>query len=207
MKIITLILGLSYFMVANAFFMVANALGAENAQTGFFKQLSNLCGQAFAGKLVRDNSSDKRFRDKVIILHIRDCSAREIRMPMHVGDDHSRTFILTRNDGNIKLEHDHRHDDGHPDRVSMYGGTTQDMGTEWRQDFPINDFSRRLFMENDLRVSLTNIWTISIRAGQTVSYQLRRPAMKGKPESGRDFKIDFDLNAPVENPPVAWGHK
>ncbi len=200
MKITAIILGLSYLLAGQA-------SGAENAQDRFFKQLGNLCGQAFAGKVVRDNSNDNRFRDKVIILHIRDCSDREIRMPMHVGDDHSRTFILTRNGGNIKLEHDHRHDDGHPDRISMYGGTTQDAGTQWRQDFPINDFSRTLFMENDLRVSLTNIWTIAIRPGKSVSYQLRRPGQKDRPETRRDFKIDFDLNAPVKNPPVAWGYK
>ncbi|PCJ32781.1 MAG: hypothetical protein COA93_08965, partial [Alphaproteobacteria bacterium] len=44
-----------------------------------------------------------------------------------------------------------------------------------------------------------NIWSISIIEGQSISYELRRP--------GREFRIDFDLNSPVENPPAAWGHQ
>lgn len=184
---------------AASFFITGQAFAANNAQDEFFNILNSFCGQAFAGKVAVDNTDDPRFKDKVIILHVRDCAMDEIRLPMHVGDDHSRTFILTKTDAGIKLSHDHRHEDGHPDKLSLYGGNTTEAGTKWRQDFPINDFSKQLFMANDLQVSLTNIWRISIIEGQRISYELRR--------AGREFRIDFDLNSPVENPPAAWGYQ
>ena len=29
-------------------------------------------------------------------MHVRDCSERELRIPFHVGDDRSRTWVVTR---------------------------------------------------------------------------------------------------------------
>ncbi len=197
MKLRTIAIAASFFITGQAF--AAHDAAAKDAQDEFFNVLNSFCGQAFAGKVVVDNSDDPRFKDKVTILHVRDCGRDEIRMPMHVGDDHSRTFILTKTDAGIKLSHDHRHEDGQPDKLSLYGGNTAEYGTKWRQDFPVNDFSRQLFMANDLQASVANIWSISIIEGQSISYELRRP--------GREFRIDFDLNSPVENPPAAWGHQ
>lgn len=197
MKLRTIVFAASFFITGSAF--AANEGIEKNAQDEFFSVLNSLCGQAFSGKVAVDNTDDPRFKDKVTILHVRDCGKDEIRLPMHVGDDHSRTFILTKTDAGIRLSHDHRHEDGHPDKLSLYGGNTAEYGTKWQQTFPINDFSKQLFIANDLQVSLTNIWRISIIEGQRISYELRRP--------GREFRIDFDLNSPVENPPAAWGYQ
>lgn len=172
---------------------------AETTHDTFFENFSSLCGQAVIGAVVKDNRSDARFAGKKIILHVRDCSPSEIRMPMHVGDDHSRTFILRKVESGLEFRHDHRHEDGKPDDVTLYGGVTTASGSGGQQDFPADAKTKALFVENGLDVSVSNVWTVTITPETAVTYALNRP--------GREFKIKFDLNKTVDNPPVAWGHR
>ncbi|MEX0297583.1 MAG: hypothetical protein AB3N28_00835 [Kordiimonas sp.] len=172
---------------------------AETTHDTFFENFSSLCGQAVIGAVVKDNRSDARFAGKKIILHVRDCSPSEIRMPMHVGDDHSRTFILRKVESGLEFRHDHRHEDGKPDDVTLYGGVTTANGSGGQQDFPADAKTKALFVENGLDVSVSNVWTVTITPETAVTYALNRP--------GREFKIKFDLNKTVDNPPAAWGHR
>ena len=170
---------------------------AETSHEAFFENFSSLCGQAFSGVVVQDNRSDPRFGGKEIILHVRDCNATEIRMPMHVGDDHSRTFILRKVESGLEFRHDHRHEDGKPDDVTLYGGVTMTEGSSGQQDFPADDKTKALFITHGLDVSVDNVWTVTISPETIVTYALNRP--------DREFKIKFDLKEMVKNPPVAWG--
>lgn len=178
---------------------VSSGVRAQDEQAHYFEAFQALCGQAFAGAVVMDNRNDQRFADKKIILHIRDCSDREIRMPMHVGNDHSRTFILSRIPEGLLFKHDHRHEDGSPDALTFYGGVATHQGTATKQSFPVDEETKRLFTEHGLAVSLDNVWTISFIPGKSISYELKRP--------NREFRIKFDLNNKVSNPPVAWGYE
>ena len=63
---------------------------------------------------------------------LRDPTA-ELRVPFHVGDN-LRTWILTRTDSGLRLKHDHRHEDGSDDPVTMYGSDTATPGTAARQN-------------------------------------------------------------------------
>ena len=45
-------------------------------------------------------------------MHVRECSEDAIRIPFHVGEDRSRTWVVTRTANGLRLKHDHRHEDG-----------------------------------------------------------------------------------------------
>ncbi|HVS13716.1 MAG TPA: hypothetical protein VMV46_07320, partial [Thermoanaerobaculia bacterium] len=119
-------------------------------------------------------------------------------IPFHVGEDRSRTWVVSRTETGLELKHDHRHEDGTEDAVTWYGGHTDSPGTEVAQLFPADEHSKELFAEHDLPQSVANVWSFELVAGERFSYLLRRP--------GRHFQVDFDLTEPVEPPPAPWGH-
>jgi len=166
-------------------------------QTAFMAQFKPFCGQAFAAKIVQDNQPSPAW-DYPLVVHIRDCEDNVVRMPLHVGDDRSRTWVLTQHADYIDFQHIHLHEDGSADAVSPYGGQTLAAGSAQLQAFPVDDASKALFIENGLDVSVTNTWTIQFVDEQTMSYQLSRP--------GRIFEVHVDLSQPIELPPPAWGY-
>ena len=167
-------------------------------QQQFFESISALCGKAFAGKITAGGSEDDGFSGKTLIMHVRECTDKQLKIPFHVGDDHSRTWIITQTDTGLRLKHDHRHKDGSEDKVTMYGGDTRDTGTANMQSFPVDAESIANFKENGLSQSVTNVWQMMIEA-HTFTYRLMR--------ENRDFKVEFDLTQPVALPPVPWGYK
>ncbi len=167
-------------------------------QETFFNQLAAHCGKAFAGKVVSKDSADAAFRDKSLVMHVRECSDTELKIPFHVGDDHSRTWVITKTDQGLRLKHDHRHQDGTEDNVTMYGGDTANMGTSQKQSFPIDKESIDNFMQNGLTQSVTNVWHMEVTPS-TFSYLLTR--------ENRHFQVDFDLSQSQPLPPAPWGHE
>lgn len=178
----------------------ASAAQAPHPADEFLARLASHCGQAFAGTIVADEpkAENDPFSGKALVMHVRECSPQEMKVPFHVGDDHSRTWVLTRTDGGLRLKHDHRHADGTEDAVTMYGGDTTAPGTALRQEFPADQFSKDLFTRQGLSVSTTNTWAMEIEPGRMFAYELSRP--------GRLFRVEFDLTRPVAAPPTPWGH-
>ncbi|PTB89754.1 hypothetical protein C9927_01325 [Pseudidiomarina aestuarii] len=175
-----------------------NPRPAVNPQADFFAAFEPFCGQSFAAEIVEDNAPSDAW-DHPLVVHIRDCEEDVIRMPLHVGEDRSRTWVLTKHDDYIDFQHIHLHEDGSPDAVSPYGGQTLTAGTAQMQSFPVDEASKALFMENGLDVSVTNTWTIEFVDAETMAYELRRP--------GRIFRVHVDLSQPIDEPPPAWGYK
>lgn len=167
------------------------------AQQQFFQALLPYCGQAYAAKIIADNQPSPAW-DHPLIVHIRDCEDAVIRMPLHVGEDRSRTWVLSLHDGFIDFQHIHLHEDGSPDEVSPYGGRTTAAGTSTLQSFPTDPASQALFIANGLDVSVNNIWIIDFPDEHTLRYRLTRP--------GRLFEVHTDLRQPVAIPPPAWGY-
>ena len=170
----------------------------------FLQHIATYCGQAFAGEITANeprSSEPDAFEGKSLVMHVRGCDTpdKEIRIPFHVGDDHSRTWILTRTDNGLRLKHDHRHEDGSEDTVTMYGGDTASSGTENRQEFPVDQESIATFKREGLNASLENTWAMEVHPGQYFIYELTRP-------NGREFRVQFDLTKPVELPPTPWGY-
>lgn len=160
----------------------------------FWAALTGLCGKAFEGTLARAPEGDTTFADQRLVMHVRSCTADRIRIPFFVGDDRSRTWILTRRDGRIELRHDHRHDDGTEDAVTGYGGTTTNAGSAAAQFFPADEATRAMIPE-----AFSNVWMFRIVPGETLSYGLWR---LGTP---RIFQVDFDVSREVTPPPAPWG--
>ncbi len=158
-------------------------------QDSFFQRLSALCGKSFAGKMIAGNESDASFATAELRAHARECSDREIRIAFDVGEDRSRTWIITRTDGGLRLKHRHMLKDGSEDPVSQYGGDTSVAGTPARQEFPVDEFSKAMFTREGRTVSNTNVWAFEVEPGQTLVYELARP--------GRLFRVSFDLSKPM----------
>lgn len=169
----------------------------------FWSELQELCGKAFAGSIAEDTSNSPDFAGKALVMHVRSCEKNRIRIPFFVGDDRSRTWILTRKKDRIELKHDHRHEDGKPDVVTMYGGTTTSVGEATRQFFPADQETVNVVEapEGNAPSAAANIWWFELFPDEYVSYNLRR--------LGRDrkFTVRFDLKKAIDPPPAPWGWK
>ncbi|HEX2059692.1 MAG TPA: hypothetical protein VHK90_03045 [Thermoanaerobaculia bacterium] len=157
--------------------------------------LRPLCGKAFEGRLVEGTEpSDAEIGRQRLIMHVRQCSDSEIRIPFHVGENRSRTWVLTRTADGVRLKHDHRHEHGSADRITQYGGDTRATTPSRSLDFHADAHTATL-----IPAAATNIWTIAVdESGRTFTYALRREA------TGRRFRVEFDLTAPVAPPLAPW---
>jgi hypothetical protein len=176
---------------------------ANEPADAFLAALARHCGKAYAGRVVANvpaPATPDAFEGKELVMHVRGCDdpGRGLRIPFHVGDDHSRTWVLTRAAAGLRLKHDHRHEDGSDDAVTMYGGDTARPGTATRQEFPVDGESIAMFGREGLPASVTNTWAMEIDPGRRFLYELSRPG-------GRLFQVEFDLTTPVPLPPAPWG--
>lgn len=169
---------------------------AANPQDQFMERLNALCGNAYEGRVVTTDPADRDFASSRLVMHVRECSPTEVKVPFHVGENRSRTWIFTRTGDGIRLKHDHRLEDGSDDPVTMYGGDTAEPGTATAQAFPVDQESIDLFNANDLGVSVTNVWHVEV-TDDVYAYQLRR--------ENRNLRVEFDLTNPVTPPPAPWG--
>ena len=191
-------------LIASATLCVAGCVTPlASPADAFLASLAGLCGKAYAGRIAANlpaSTTPDPFEGKALVMHVRGCDdpTREIRIPFHVGDDHSRTWVLTRTGTGLRLKHDHRHEDGSPDAVTMYGGDTAGPGSTQRQAFPVDAESIAMFEREGLAASVTNTWAMELVPGNAFVYELSRP-------NGRRFRVEFDLAAPVTLPPAPWG--
>ena len=120
---------LSLFLVLTFNQSVFAQTKASAGSIVFWAELQKLCGKAYAGAVAAAPVDDTTFKDKELVMHVRACEKNRVRIPFFVGADKSRTWVLTKKKDQILLKHDHRHEDGTPDKVTMYGGwTTNEIG-------------------------------------------------------------------------------
>ena len=167
---------------------------AISTQDQFITNLKTHCGKAYAGKLVSTDEVDADMINESMTMYV-DCSGGALRIPFAVGTNRSRTWVFTKTETGLRLKHQHNHKDGSEDKVSQYGGDTADMGTATRQDFPVDEFSKALFLKTGLDVSVTNIWAVEITP-ETYAYEMRR--------ENRLFRVEFDLSKEIPTPPKPW---
>ena len=169
----------------------------DDPQERFFDRLTALCGKAFEGRIASQPvAADASFSGKRLVMHVRDCTATTIRVPFHVGEDRSRTWVITRTPTGLRLKHDHRHADGSEDALTQYGGDSPSPATAARQEFPADAFSKAMFVRGNIPVSIANVWALELKA-PLFAFELRRP--------DRHFRVEFDLAKPVPAPPPPWG--
>jgi len=181
---------------------------AQGPLDTFWMALSDLCGSAFEGTLTEGSENARAsFGVETMVMHVRHCSETRIDVPFHVGENRSRTWVFTREVGGLRLKHDHRHEDGTEDEITQYGGDAISPGTATRQEFPADAYSIEMFAAHvegspGLDGAEFNLWTVDVRPGEIFAYQLTRTN-----DPGTRFRVEFNLSAPVDAPPPAWGHE
>lgn len=159
-----------------------------SAQNAFFEMVSALCGQTFLGKGTYPEDESHEMIGVEIRLIIESCTESELRMPLHVGADKSRTWIITKTDKGLLLKHDHRYPDGRPHRLTNYGGFANDEGSAYRQYFEADQDTEALLPE-----AATNVWMMDINlADQVFTYYLER-------HQAPRYRAEIDLSKPVTN--------
>ncbi len=158
---------------------------AKEPHEAFFKNLTKLCGQRFEGATEFPPDPNHPLAGKKLVMAVESCGKNEIRIPFHVGEDKSRTWILTLSDKGLLFKHDHRHADGTPDRVTMYGGWAAPDGTSHKQSFPADADTAKLIPE-----AITNVWTLEIFPDkQQFTYYLER-------NNEARYRARFNLKTP-----------
>jgi len=162
----------------------------------FWETLKNHCGKSYQGQIASGGKEGDGFTGEKLIMHVRACNDNEIRIPFFVGDDKSRTWVLTMNADNlILLKHDHRLKDGSEDAVTQYGGLSPNTGLPGIQFFPADQFTADL-----IGYASNNVWWITLDE-TSFTYNLRRIG------SDRLFSVKFDLTKEVKSPGAPWGSK
>ncbi|EID76640.1 hypothetical protein [Imtechella halotolerans] len=167
----------------------------DNNAEKFWNILLEHCGMAYEGEIVEGGKEGDGFTGKKLLMHVRSCEDNRIRIPFFVGDDKSRTWVLTLEEGQLKLKHDHRLVDGSEDAITQYGGVSTNSGHPNLQFFPADQETANL-----IEYAAHNVWWITIDDSK-FTYNLRRIG------TDRLFSVAFDLTTPVSAPEAPWGWK
>jgi hypothetical protein len=123
-----------------------------------------------------------------LVVHFHQCGDEELRFPLHVGENRSRTWFFVRHADRLELRHDHRHEDGTEEGNTWYGAFTADAGTEYQQEF--------VFERDGEQVG----WRVQLEPGERFTYGTIR-------DGDWRHHLEFDLTDPVEAPPLPWGYE
>lgn len=167
---------------------------ANNPQEKFWQRLQEHCGKAYAGVYAGSGEVPEDFAGQELVMYVMECSEDVIKIPFHVGDNLSRTWVFTRTADGIELKHDHRLEDGSDDEVTMYGGTTSNTAMEDVQFFPADQETADL-----IPYASGNVWWVTID-DEEYTYNLRRVT------TPNHFRVAFDLSQEIPTPPRPWGH-
>lgn len=166
---------LSTLAMAGVLAACASPSAPPDTRAQFMTTLTSMCGQRFEGGLSYAIDPKSEFAGKLISTQVL-CTESGVRMPVVVGEDRSRTWLFTQPAGGLELRHDHRHPDGTPHAVTMYGGLARAGGTGLSQSFMADAHTVKMVPGAE-----TNLWTVSLSPDQRVlTYRLER---HGKPRA------------------------
>ncbi len=152
----------------------------------FFDNLSKICGESYRGKEIYRSHHGESMADEDLVMHVDICEDDHIHIPFHISEDKSRTWMFWKEDGKLRLAHDHRYEDGTPQEQTMYGGIADETGNEFVQNFPADEYSAKLIEDGG-----GNVWTIKIdEYFTTFTYRLER-------DEEKRWRVDFDLTNPL----------
>lgn len=161
-----------------------------SAQTSsLFDLLRGLDGKSFSGRMTYPDHGEHEM-NKPMRITVEVVSESQIRIPLQVGEDRSRTWILTRSSEGLQLKHDHRHADGTPDEVTNYGGIDRELALGRQAIFPADQETAQLLPE-----ASSNAWSLRMTPdGRSLVYYLERHQQPR-------FEATFDLSvSPVAAP-------
>jgi hypothetical protein len=166
----------------------ADSDAAASPQDEFWGHLQALCPGAAEGQLLRAPEGDTQIDpDARLVVHFWECGADELRFPLHVAENRSRTWVFIRHEDALEVRHDHRHADGTEEPSTWYGASTADEGTATRQEF--------VFDVDGMTVG----WRVEVEPGRRFTYGTIR-------QGEWRHHLEFDLTREAETPPLPWGH-
>lgn len=179
-------------LILFALLLTINLSAQKRGQDIFWDTLNSYCGKSFEGKITSEGKNEG-FDGKRLVMHVKKCSENELKIPFFVGDDKSRTWILTKQEGGILLKHDHRNEDGSSEELTMYGGKASNLGNANMQFFPADQETSDMLPQ-----ATFNVWWMTVDE-TSFSYNLHLIS------TDRVFSVVFDLTKEVENPEDPWG--
>ncbi len=162
----------------------------------FWNGMLDLCGRAFPGKLIAGDAREAEWRSQPVVLHVPHCSPSTIGMAIHVGEDRSRGWMVSRTAGGLDLRHVISKPDGEPADLSGYGGSADYEGSEGMMTFHADERSQQLFIDAEQSEAAETVWTLELKAGETLTYTMIHP--------DRQFGVEFSLGNSVQTPPDPW---
>ncbi|HUH35943.1 MAG TPA: hypothetical protein VL022_08945 [Moheibacter sp.] len=175
-------------------FLAGSFLHAQENQL-FKTQIEKHCGKSYEGTITEGAKEGDGFTGERLVMQVLSCEKDQIKIPFYVGEDQSRTWVLTFENDRVELKHDHRNADGSDEEVTMYGGTSTNVGHADLQMFPADQATCSM-----IDYACHNVWWMTID-GKSFSYNLRRIG------SDRQFTVVFDLTQPIEFNKKPWGWK
>jgi hypothetical protein len=168
---------------------VAAEIPPASPQDAFWRNLQSLCESAAEGRLLAAPEGDTQIDPGArLVVHFRECGEHELRFPLHVDANRSRTWVFIRHAEALELRHDHRYADGREEATTWYGATTLEPGTPFRQEFVSE------------RNGVLGGWRVEIEPGRRYTY--------GTIRAGEwRHHLEFDLTRPAALPPPPWGHE
>lgn len=166
----------------------------ENQQDEFWSKLLALCGKAYSGQIAMASADDSTFHGKTIVIHARICAGDNVLIHLHIGENRSITWIISKSAELITFRHDHRNEDGSESYFSWYGGTTTNRGTAWTQFFPADQGTLDKSVE-----AAGKVWWLEFRPDDLLIYH------QDDLVSSRRTSLVFDISSPVDPPPMPWG--
>lgn len=176
-----------YLILFIAFIIFGTAQAQEEVLI-FRQNLEPLCGKTFSGSLVYPEEGREPFSSNPLTMTVAACTPEVVKIPFHVGNDRSRTWVLTFTGEGLQLKHDHRHEDGTPDDVTNYGGLASSESTGFEVHFPADEETAEM-----LPRAKNNVWTMAIdRDAKIFSYIL-------SVDGNKAVQIDFDIDLGIES--------
>lgn len=112
----------------------------ESTYGNFLANYSDYCGHAYEGAITLANiGGGEAFKDARLLMELKECNEKLVRIPFLVDDNRSRTWILQIRNGSLHLSHDHRYEDGSEHNHNFYGGFATDQGSVLEQFFPADE--------------------------------------------------------------------
>jgi hypothetical protein len=169
---------------ALAFFtLLLMSLPAAADGPSLFDYLHGLDGKSYPGRMTFP-SDPNHDMNKPMQITVQVVSDNEIRIPLHVGEDRSRTWILTRSSEGVLLKHDHRHPDGTPDELTNYGGLASKVELGTLLVFPADQETATMLPE-----AATNAWSLRLSPDRSQLYYYLERHLDPR------FEATFDLSA------------
>lgn len=184
---------MNYKFTLIIFFLASHLYAQNNPLQQFQSSIEQHCGKSYEGQITEGAKEGDGFTGERLVMQVLSCDKDKIKIPFYVGNDKSRTWVLTFSEENVQLKHDHRNEDGSSEDVTMYGGTSANVGHANMQMFPADPETCAM-----IDYACHNVWWMTIDE-DSFTYNLRRIG------TDRVFSVKFDLTQPIQYNETPWG--